>query len=92
MNGGGGNDTAAISLYDLFFELEDNLCQRYSALTPFIVRREKVGEVFLLVRRVNALNRRKNGLQSKPISGEKVWIDSKGNKHIRRKAMNDNWY
>lgn len=92
---GSGDDATAISLYDLCFELEDNLCIRYSALTPFIVRREKVGEVLLLVRRINALNRRRNGLQSNSenaVSGEKVWIDDHGTKHIRRKAINDDWY
>lgn len=88
MNGGGGEDTAAISLYESFFELEDNLCIRYKGLNPFIVRREKVGEVLLLVRRMNTQNRRKNGIKK----DDTVWYDSKGNKHIRRKAMNDNWY
>lgn len=88
MNGGGDDETAAISLYESFFELEDNLCIRYKALNPFIVRREKVGEVLLLVRRMNAQNRRKKGIKK----DDTVWYDSKGNKHIRRKAMNDNWY
>ena len=88
MNGGGENDTAAISLYESFFELEDNLCHRYSALNPFVVRREKVGEVLLLVRRINAQNRRKNGIRK----DDKVWIDKKGNKHIRRKATKDDWW
>lgn len=86
--GGTGNNASAVSLYEVFFELEDNLCHRYSALTPFIVRREKVGEVFLLVKRINRHNQRKKGIRS----DDKVWIDSKGNTHIRRKAMNDDWY
>lgn len=88
MNGGGGNDTAAISLYELFFELEDNLCQRYSGLTPFAVRREKVSEVFLLVKRINRKSQREKGIRS----DDKVWIDAKGNRHIRRKATKDDWY
>lgn len=73
MNGGGDDDTAAISLYESFFELEDNLCIRYSGLNPFVVRREKVGEVLLLVRRMNAQNRRKNGIRK----DDKVWIDKR---------------
>lgn len=89
MDGGGGNDTAAISLYEHFFELEDNLCQRYSALNPFIVRHEKVGEVLLLVRRINTQNRRKNGITR---DVDKVWIDKNGNRHIRRKATKDDWW
>lgn len=88
MNGGGENDTTTVSLYELFFELEDNLCQRYTSLNPFIVRREKVGEVFLLIKRLNRLNQAKKGIRS----DDKVWIDKKGNKHIRRKAQNDDWY
>lgn len=88
MNGGGDSDAAAVSLYELFFELEDNLCQRYSGLTPFDVRREKVSEVFLLVKRINARKRREKGIQAH----DKVWIDNKGNEHIRREAKNDDWY
>lgn len=88
MNGGGEDDTAAISLYESFFELEDNLCKRYSALNPFIVRREKVGEVLLLIRRINRQNRTKNGLKK----DDTVYYDAKGNKHIRRKATRDDWW
>lgn len=88
MNGGGENDTTTVSLYEIFFELEDNLCQRYTSLNPFVIRREKVGEVFLLVKRLNRLNQAKKGIRS----DDKVWIDSKGNRHIRRKAQNDDWY
>lgn len=75
-------------MYELFFELEDNLCQRYTSLNPFIVRREKVGEVFLLIKRLNRLNQAKKGIKR----DDKVWIDKRGNKHIRRKAQNDDWY
>ena len=87
MNGGGA-DTTTISLYETFFDLEENLCQRYTALTPFIVRREKVGEVILLVKRINRKNQREKGIRNT----DKVWTDSKGNLHIRRKAQNDNWF
>lgn len=88
MNGGGENDTTTVSLYEMFFELEDNLCIRYKSLNPFIVRREKVGEVFLLVKRLNRLNERKKGIKR----DDEVYIDRNGNRHIRRKATNDNWY
>ena len=87
MNGGGDNATT-VSLYELFFELEDNLCKRYSGLNPFLVRREKVGEVFLLVKRINARNRREKGIRN----DDQIYYDKKGNKHIRRKAQNDDWY
>ena len=88
MNGGGGKDTAAISIYELFFELEDNLCKRYNSLNPFIVRREKVGEVFLLIQRINRQNQREKGIRN----DDMIWMDAKGNTHIRRKARNDDWY
>ena len=72
----------------MFFDLEDNLCQRYTALTPFAVRREKFGEVVLLVNRINKKNLREKGVKNT----DKVWTDKRGNVHIRRPAMNDNWY
>lgn len=89
MIGGSGRNAAAasLSLYELFFELEDNLCQRYAGLTPFMVRKEKAGEVFLLVKRINVKNNRE-GKQAQST----MYVDSKGNTHIRRPATNDNWY
>ena len=75
-------------MYETFFDLEDNLCQRYTGLNPFEIRREKVGEVFLLVQRINRKNEREKGIKR----DDKVWIDKKGNTHIRRKAQNDDWY
>jgi len=36
----------------LFFNLTDSLCQRYTSLNPFIIRREKSGEVFKLINRI----------------------------------------
>lgn len=85
---GGGDDTTALSLYETFFDLTDNLCQRYMSLNPFVVRREKVGEVFLLVQRINRRNQRKKGIRN----DDKVWIDKRGNRHIRRKAQKDDWW
>lgn len=85
---GSSESAAATSLYDLFFELEENLCKRYPALTPFVVRREKFGEVVKLLNRINAHNRKETGAKNT----DAVWKDSKGNTHIRRQAKNDNWY
>ena len=85
---GSSDDAAAISLYETFFDLEDNLCQRYPALTPFAVRKEKVGEVLLLVKRINRKSIREKGI----LHTDKAWTDKRGNIHIRRKAKNDNWY
>lgn len=77
-------------LYDLFFDLAENLCGRYPALTPLSIRREKFGEVILLVNRINAKDAKKNGVTVK--SGESVRRDKNGNVHIRREAKHDNWY
>ena len=83
---GGGGKTA--SLYEMFFDLTESLCKRYTSLTPFAVRREKVGEVLLLVRRINEMNDREHGIGKR----DTITRDSKGNVHIRREAINDNWY
>ena len=40
-------------LYEVFFDLELNLCERFPALTPFQIRKEKASEVFLLIKRLN---------------------------------------
>lgn len=64
------------------------MCQRYTALTPFVVRREKFGEVTKLLQRINAKALKEQGVQA----GDRVWKDKKGNIHIRRPATNDNWY
>lgn len=68
--------------------MTENLCKRYPSLTPFAVRRERVGEVLLLVRRINAKSEREHGIGRR----DTVTRDSKGNIRIRREALNDNWY
>lgn len=78
------------------FDLADNLCQRYPALTPFEVRREKFGEVALLIRRLNAQSKRKgneqelNGIKTK--SADEVIRYENGDVKIRRPATDDSWY
>ena len=79
---------ADLSMYQLMFDIADRLCQRYPALTPFQVRRERYREVMLLVSRVTeAANR---SAAQKP--AESVWCDSNGDKHIRRPARDDSWF
>ena len=68
--------------------MTENLCQRYTSLTPFQVRREKAGEVFLLIRRINEKNARVKGIRS----DDTTYVDSQGRTHIRRKALNDDWW
>lgn len=75
-------------MYEIFFDMADNLCQRYQGLSPFEVRREKVGEVFLLVRRINEKNNREKGIKRE----DQATTDAKGNINIRRRAQKDDWY
>jgi hypothetical protein len=72
----------------MFYTLADNLCQKYTALTPFVVRREKFGEVIKLLQWINSKARKEQGIRPK----DSTWKDKQGNLHIRRPAMNDNWY
>lgn len=64
------------------------LCERYPGLTPFEVRRERFGEVMLLVRRILDKSRREKGAKK----GDTVTRDKAGNIHIRRPATDDSWY
>lgn len=43
-----------LTLYQSLFEITEGLCKRYPALTPFVVRRERAKEVFLLLKRINS--------------------------------------
>lgn len=75
------------------FDMTDNLCKRYPSLSPFTVRRERAGEVFLLVNRLNdKVAREDDGAQATgaPISRGNIRRDAKGNIHIRRRASDDN--
>lgn len=60
----------------MFFQLELNLCERFPALTPFQIRREKASEVFLLVKRINENNKKETIKKSNKI----------------RRPAGDNWF
>ena len=68
-----------MSLYELFFEMEVSICERFPALSPFDVRRTRAAEVFLLMRRM----KKYNAQQSKN--------EKQGKRVIRRKA-GDDWF
>ena len=53
-----------------------------------MVRREKVGEVALLIRRINERSLADKGVKKT----DETWTDSKGRLHIRREATDDSWY
>lgn len=65
------------TIYQLLFEMNMNICERFASLNPFDIRRKSAKEVFLLVKRLNEYNR--NNLNS---SGKKI---------IRRPAS-DTWF
>ena len=58
--------------------MELNLCEKFPALTPFQIRREKAREVFLLVKRLKDYNQNSNEINRRP-------------NVIRRKA-GDDWF
>ena len=64
-----------------------NLCERFPALSPFSVRRERFHDVLLIFVRTIKKNKQ---------SGEKtdgqVLTTKSGEKIIRRKATKDDWY
>ena len=68
-----------LSLYEIFFEMEINLCETFPALTPFQVRRERATEVFLMLRRMDKYNE---------TEGKK----KKGTKQRIRRQANDSWF
>lgn len=70
-----------MSLYQMFFKIELNLCERFPSLTPFQIRREKAGEVFLLIKRLNEYNMSLNNENTR-----------KNGKRVIRRRANDNWF
>ena len=75
------------------FEITDKLCERYHGLTAFTLRKEKSGEVLLLINRVIEARNCESVLgdeERRP--GDQVIYDNNGNKIIRRKAVDDSWY
>ena len=74
-----------MSLYELFFQMELNISDRFPALTPIKIRKTKATEIFLLLRRLTKHNQREQkdaAAYTSKTSGKKI---------IRRKA-GDNWF
>lgn len=71
----------------MLFQASDQLCERYTSLNPFLIRRERNGEVFMLINRIiTSTNKKENG------NNEQVIVKANGDKIIRREAKNDDWY
>lgn len=67
-----------MSLYEMFFEMELGLCERFPSLTPFQIRREKAKEVFLLIKRLKQSNINKKETNGKP--------------NVIRRRAGDDWF
>ena len=70
----------AIPLYQIFFELEMEICNRFPTVDPFSIRKEKMREIFLLVRRLRIYDEANNQNNK-----------NKRKKQIRRPAS-DSWF
>lgn len=68
-------------IYDVLFEMEMNLSERFPSMTPLTLRREKAREVFLLLNRYNRYSK-KQAKQQKQKNGKRI---------IRRPA-GDDWF
>nr|DAM37046.1 MAG TPA: hypothetical protein [Caudoviricetes sp.] len=61
--------------------MQDMICTRYTGMNPLMLRKERSGEVFKLVRRI---------LDSIDTNDE--IIQNNSDRVIRRKATDDSWY
>ncbi len=67
-----------ITLYQTLFDLQISVCDRFH-LSPFQIRRERLGELCLLVSRLNDQNRREK--RGKTANSGKI-----------RRPAGDNWF
>lgn len=74
------------------FNLCDQLCDRYTSLNPFIVRKTKSGEVLTLIQRLTKINEKKEFKELGCKKGDQVVTLNSGKQVIYRHATNDNWY
>lgn len=73
----------------MFFNVSEQLCQRYTSLNPFFIREQRSCEVFMLLKRVISSNNTSH--TNTKVDGE-IIIKPNGDKIIRREAKNDDWY
>lgn len=70
-----------VPFYDILFELQISLCNRFNGLNYFMIRREKIHDVFLLLKRMNSSQKTSVGRTEH--SDDEV---------IRRPAKDDSWF
>lgn len=66
-------------LFDIFFDIEVAICEKFPALSPFDIREKEAREVFLLIERLSRYNGRKKK-------------ETKGGKQVIRRPAGDNWF
>lgn len=75
-------------MFDVFFDLELTLCDRFPSFTPISLRRERAKEVFLLMKR---LIRKTEREEKEKYKGGKIITTTSGKK-ILRKPAGDDWF
>ena len=65
-----------LTLYEIFFELEIGISDRFPSLNPFTIRRTRSSEVFILVERLSNYNS----------------YQGKKSKSKNRRLAGDNWF
>lgn len=63
-------------VYELLFEMQVNLCERFPSMNPLMLRRERAREVFTMIARYNKYAKKR----------------TKNNKKIIRRPASDNWF
>lgn len=70
-------------MYEVLFELNVNMCNRFTGLDPFRVRAQRFHDVLLIFRRLNGQQKNKKRKDGGVVMKNGV---------IRRPAKNDDWY
>lgn len=73
--------SSSASLYQILFDLQITICDKFKGLNPFILRHETMQEVFLLIKRLNNTQTQEND-----------HIQSCNGDVIRRPATDDSWF
>lgn len=69
-----GESETNLSLYELFFDLTVNVCERFPALDPLTIRRSNGHEVFLMLSRLYDYNEREKKNKKKDQTTAKQFV------------------
>lgn len=56
-----------VTLYQILFDLELSICERFPSLSPFDIRKQSAYEVILLIKRMTDYNLRENKIKKRKI-------------------------